>query len=118
VNKAVAQDSAPSATRRQRGRPFPKGVSGNPAGRPRGLVKAIRESTRDGEELVAFMVKVLRGRVVGVRVRDQIDAATWLADRGFGKPLPAPEPGVDVASLLAALHGRHPTDPNKVYDAE
>jgi hypothetical protein len=53
------------------------------------LVEAVRRATNDGETLVRFMASVLRGKVmIGRRpsIRDQIEAATWLADRGFGKP--------------------------------
>jgi hypothetical protein len=112
-----AQNSARTESRRSRGRPFPKGVSGNPGGRPRGFVQAIRATTKDGEELVRFMVRVLRGQVRGVRVRDRLEAATWLADRGFGKPVPAIERAPDVTELLAALH-RSASPPNStgVYD--
>ena len=35
------------------GRPFPKGVSGNPGGRPRGLAANVRENTDGGEENVS-----------------------------------------------------------------
>lgn len=69
-----------------RGRPFPKGVSGNPGGRPKGLARMIREKTGGGAKLVEAMIGVLEGNANGVRARDQIDAANWLADRGFGKP--------------------------------
>jgi hypothetical protein len=54
-------------------------------------VAAIRAETDDGLELVSLMLQVLRGELPGVRVRDQMEAATWLADRGFGKPTVAVE---------------------------
>jgi Family of unknown function (DUF5681) len=66
------------------GRPFAPGVSGNPGGRPKGLVRRIREETGDGAELVDYMLSVFRGGHESTKTR--VDAATWLADRGFGKP--------------------------------
>jgi hypothetical protein len=71
---------------RRVGRPFAPGVSGNPGGRPRGLVAAIRQATEDGGELVAFMVRVFRGQEPKATLRDRVAAATWLADRCFGRP--------------------------------
>ena len=64
---------------------FLPGQSGNPGGRPVGLSGLIRESTNDGAELVEFMLKVFRGELDD-SVRTRADAATWLADRAFGKP--------------------------------
>ena len=65
------------------------GSSPNPGGRPKGLAALVKEYTDDGAELVAFMVAVLRGRK---RVNGnapslslRMEAAAWLADRGFGK---------------------------------
>jgi len=96
-----AQNSTETA-RSAPGRPFAKGQSGNPGGRPKGLVKAIREQTRDGEQLVAFMLQVFRGEVPGTKLRDQMDAVTWLADRGFGKPVQALEhSGKDGQALIS-----------------
>jgi len=57
----------------------------------------VREKTRDGEELVAFMLKVLRGkqRVNGnaPSLALRMEAAAWLADRGFGRALQQVELG-------------------------
>ena len=66
------------------GKGFEPGRSGNPGGRPRGLVSTIREQTNDGEELAVFVLEVLRNKQA--RLTDRIAAATWLADRGFGRP--------------------------------
>ena len=69
-----------------RGRPFAPGNSANPGGRPKGLASLVREQTNDGAELVAFMLSVLRGRKKAP-LRLRMEAAAWLADRGFGKAL-------------------------------
>ena len=76
------------------GRPFPKGMSGNPGGRPKGLANYVRESTYNGEEIVDLMVSVMRGEIIDgmkPRIRDRMDAASWLSDRGFGKPITSVE---------------------------
>ena len=76
-------------TTRVVGRPFPKGVSGNPGGRPRGLAAYVRENTGDGKEMVDLMATIMRGETIdGIapRIRNRMEAASCLADRAFGKP--------------------------------
>jgi hypothetical protein len=89
---------------------FAPGVSPNPSGRPKGtrnFAHTIQARTNDGEELVRFMLRVFRGKVAGAKVRleDRMAAATWLADRGFGKPSQVQQlqlPGED--SVLISLN--------------
>jgi hypothetical protein len=47
-------------------------------------VRRIREETKDGEELVDFMLRVFRTE--GESTKTRVEAASWLADRGFGRP--------------------------------
>ena len=63
---------------------FIAGQSGNPSGRPKGFRAYIKESTAEGNELVEVVLGVLRDQTASNRER--MEAATWLADRGFGKP--------------------------------
>ena len=47
------------------------------------------------------MLRVFRGETEGTRLRDRLEAATWLADRGFGKPVQAMEhAGKDGEALI------------------
>jgi Family of unknown function (DUF5681) len=64
---------------------FPQGVSGNPGGRPKGLARYVRELVGDdGRRIAHFMLDVLEDETE--RTETRMQAATWLADRGFGKP--------------------------------
>ena len=81
---------------------FQPGNRANPGGRPKGLAALVREQTDDGAELVAFMLRVLRGRKQPTRLR--MEAAAWLADRGFGKvPMPLEHGGPGGAPLRFTL---------------
>ena len=86
------------------GKGFKPGQSGNPSGRngrQKGLASLVRFRTEEGRRLVELMWRIARGGkfrmsaiaktgdVVEARlrpsVRDRMDAAAWLADRGWGK---------------------------------
>jgi hypothetical protein len=66
------------------GRPFPRGKSGNPGGRPKGAAAIAREVCGGSPRRLA---EVLLGIVADetARERDRIAAATELWDRGWGK---------------------------------
>jgi hypothetical protein len=73
---------------------FLPGNNANPKGRPKGLAALVQAETRDGAELVAFMLRVLRHERQPTALRMQ--AAQWLADRGFGKSVVQLEASVDA----------------------
>lgn len=79
-------------------------LPGNPGGgRPKGLASLVRERTGDGAELVDFMLDVLRGRKKAP-LRLRMEAAQWLADRGFGKvALPLEHSGAEGGPMRFTL---------------
>jgi hypothetical protein len=69
---------------------FIKGVSGNRSGRPKGaagLAQCCQKATKDGVILVKMMMRIITGEEPAATVSDKIKAASWLADRAYGKPL-------------------------------
>jgi hypothetical protein len=80
---------------------FKPGQSGNPGGRAKGLASLVREQTRDGAELVEFMLSVLRGKKKAP-LRLRMEAAAWLADRGFGR-VAQPLTGADGGPMRFTL---------------
>lgn len=47
------------------------------------MKERIRKETRDGEELVEFMLEAMRNPKTPIKYR--MEAARWLAERGFGR---------------------------------
>jgi hypothetical protein len=86
-----------------RGRPWPKGTSGNPGGRPQGLARATRELVgEDGHKLAEFWFSIMQDETR--RDSDRLEASRLLADRGWGKAA-AYEPQEGDPLDLAVLEG-------------
>jgi len=96
---------------------FLPGHSGNPGGRPVGFHNYIQERTSDGSELTDFVLSVFRDE--NVSNKERMDAATWLADRGFGKPTvnaAAQAPGFGEFTIKISDHDimGNPINPNSL----
>lgn len=77
-------------------RPFawPKGVSGNPSGRSKGVASLARELTHNGRDCLEYLVSVLMND--RERTRFRIDAAVELLNRAYGKAIQS----VDISGEL------------------
>lgn len=89
---SFVSDDPTAAERVRAGRFQPGGKSPNPGGLPK-AVKMIRdrigELTRDGQDILEFMNRVMRGEDEDDGMDDprlRFAAAEWLGDRYFGKP--------------------------------
>lgn len=73
------------------GKGFMPGQSGNPAGRPRGLAAAVRETLRiavqEGEDPAFAMARFYAGIYADKtqKLEHRMKAAEWLSERGWGK---------------------------------
>ncbi len=110
MSETESNDAANSARARQLAglRPFPKGVSGNPSGRP----KKNRDLERTAESYVSEAVKVLADALKDDDAKVRIAAANALLDRARGKPKQAVEveraphslDEITTDDLIAAVH--------------
>jgi hypothetical protein len=69
-----------------RGRPFPRGTSGNPGGRPR-VVAALRDLAR--QHAPASIKELARLALKAKSEAARVAAIRELLDRGYGRPGPA-----------------------------
>ncbi len=69
--------------KKPRGRPFPKGASGNPGGRPKELAHIKEMARSHTESAIAALVEVLTNSDKGA---ERVAAAQALLDRAWGKP--------------------------------
>jgi len=84
---SAGQEFVPqNSPKRVWGTPFPKGKSGNPAGRPKStLLMALAkfgEQKREGKTNAAWLAETAWKKAIG----GDIEWAEWLADRLLGKP--------------------------------
>lgn len=75
---------------------FVKGQTGNAGGRPKGLARLVRETIGDEGfvDIVREMFDIAVGANREAEPKDQIAAAKWLAERGYGRP----HQSIDVTS--------------------
>ena len=85
------------------GRPFKKGESGNPKGRPK-LPEGLKEAFRANCEMARKVLTDIAGDEEA-KDQDRIKAAIAILDRGLGKPAQALElTGKDGAPIETAVH--------------
>jgi hypothetical protein len=79
--------------KKQRGKPFVKGQTGNPKGRPKrtqeelDLIAACKAKTLDALEVIESIM------VGGENERNRLSAALAIIERGYGKPVQGVELG-------------------------
>lgn len=93
----MAENSGGSAKRRRRGRPFTKGQSGNPGGRPKALREVLELARAYTSRAMERLGELMESEDESIALR----AAEALIERGWGKP-----PDLDTADRLAALEDR------------
>jgi Family of unknown function (DUF5681) len=82
-----------------RGRPFAKGQSGNPGGRPKELRDVIELARSHGPEAIKTLADIMNNDQSPPAAR--VGAATAILDRGYGKPPQTIDANVNVPDQLS-----------------
>jgi hypothetical protein len=100
-------------SKRPRGKPFPKGVSGNPGGQPKtpltieaqrikADVKALAQE--QGPEAIAQLTAIMKDASAPYAAR--VSAATALLDRGYGKPAQTMDVNANISATITRESAR------------
>jgi len=96
-NSKQTAKTAKKSTQRGKGKPFAKGQSGNPGGRPK-VPEDIRQAFREASpQACETLVKIINDPAA--KDSDKIRAAETILDRAYGKPVQAVDLDADIASV-------------------
>jgi hypothetical protein len=105
----VAESSKKQRGGKRRGRPWPKGVSGNPGGRAKEVGHVRELAKKHTEEAIVTLVEVMQN---GAPDRARAQAAEALLDRAWGRPPQelqhsVPPDGISLGGLLIEVVKQH-----------
>ena len=75
----------------------------------------IRDHTAEGKELSDYVLSEFCDE--NASIKERMDAATWLADRGFGKPAAVRDDDVPGIGDFTIVIGDHQDDGNPMIEA-
>ena len=75
----------------------------------------IRDHTAEGKELSDYVLSEFCDE--NASIKERMDAATWLADRGFGKPAPVRDNDAPGIGDFTIVINDHQDDGNPMIEA-